>query len=481
MLGSVAWGAGVVEPQQNLTSVGLLDPGRSEVGWRQRWFAWSVIGSLVIGAVAVTPLAGRPMMPVPGLLAAYSGAFMVINLLLAVLLFIKGRVEERSESILLGAAYFYVSLIIVPRTLSFAGALMPAPIIGSSESSSWFWIFWHAGFAVAVIRYAESHRRAERRIGVLRAMGEVIGAAIVATLVATVLVADLPPLLGDGHYAENGIARLIQIAVLLITVVALVAVARVRSPRPEQLWLLVGLVASCVEIWLTVHSSARFALGWYLAKAGSLLTSLVVLISLMHEITRLYSEAAVSNKMLLTLARRDGLTGLSNRRHFDELLVQEFRRARRQELPLSLLMLDVDCFKGFNDTFGHPAGDDCLRRVSAAVRETLKRPGDTAARYGGEELAVLLPATDLTGAMVIGEQMRVAVASLAIAHPGSPFGHVTISVGAADMLPLLVSDKAADLLCAADQALYQAKKTGRNRVCRWSFVEEMEREVGALA
>jgi diguanylate cyclase (GGDEF)-like protein len=144
-------------------------------------------------------------------------------------------------------------------------------------------------------------------------------------------------------------------------------------------------------------------------------------------------------------------------------------------------MLDVDCFKGFNDTFGHPAGDDCLRRVSAAVRETLKRPGDTAARYGGEELAVLLPATDLTGAMVIGEQMRVAVASLAIAHPGSPFGHVTISVGAADMLPLLVSDKAADLLCAADQALYQAKKTGRNRVCRWSFVEEVEREVGALA
>jgi diguanylate cyclase (GGDEF)-like protein/PAS domain S-box-containing protein len=174
---------------------------------------------------------------------------------------------------------------------------------------------------------------------------------------------------------------------------------------------------------------------------------------------------AAANDVLQGLAERDGMTGLSNRRHFDELRGLEFARARREGLPLGLVMADVDHFKGFNDRYGHLAGDDCLRRVSAAIVGALRRPADRAARYGGEEIAVLLPGTDREGAVVIAERIRGAVQALRIAHAGSAFGIVTISAGASALMPAEGSVVADDLVAMADQALYRAKAAGRNRVC----------------
>ena len=180
----------------------------------------------------------------------------------------------------------------------------------------------------------------------------------------------------------------------------------------------------------------------------------------------------VANNALLDLANRDGLTGLDNRRRFDTLLDEEFRRARRQELPLGLVLADVDCFKPFNDRYGHLAGDDCLRRVAEAIYATLRRPGEHAARYGGEEIAALLPATDADGAGVVAERIRLAVRTLGIPHAGSPFGVVTISAGAAAMIPF-EDDRAASLVAAADRALYDAKADGRDRVRVGHRVETM--------
>jgi diguanylate cyclase (GGDEF)-like protein len=273
----------------------------------------------------------------------------------------------------------------------------------------------------------------------------------------------LPRLVVAGKFDVIGAGLLIQILICLVTMAALASVVRLRTTVPENLWLAVGLLASCAEIWLTLHGSARFAVGWYLAKVGSLLTSLVVLVSMMHEITRLYSEAAVSNRTLATLAQRDGLTGLSNRRHFDELFVQEFQRACRQELPLALVMIDVDNFKAYNDRYGHPAGDECLRSVCATVAAALRRPGDHVARYGGEEIVVLLPATDVRGAMLVAEKVRSAVATLAIEHLGSDKRVVTISSGVSGKIPF-EGDTPAHLLSTADRALYRAKRAGRNCV-----------------
>jgi diguanylate cyclase (GGDEF)-like protein len=161
---------------------------------------------------------------------------------------------------------------------------------------------------------------------------------------------------------------------------------------------------------------------------------------------------------------RDELTGLANRRSFDTALRTEWGRAARDGAPLGLLMADVDHFKAYNDTYGHPAGDHCLARVADAIRGGMRRPADTAARYGGEEFALILPGTDLAGAVAVAETIRSGVAGLGLEHASSPVSRrVTVSVGVASIVPDS-SLTEADLLSAADQALYRAKFSGRNRV-----------------
>lgn len=168
---------------------------------------------------------------------------------------------------------------------------------------------------------------------------------------------------------------------------------------------------------------------------------------------------------LQRLATRDGLTNVANRRAFDDRLNTEWRRASRESRALSLLMVDVDYFKDYNDTYGHQDGDDCLRRVAAAlVSEVVKRAGDTVARYGGEEFAVLLPTTDPAGALVVAERIRAAVAALDLPHRRSGVAsHVTVSIGVASAHDT-ANSMPARLIAAADAALYRAKHTGRNCV-----------------
>jgi len=169
----------------------------------------------------------------------------------------------------------------------------------------------------------------------------------------------------------------------------------------------------------------------------------------------------VANLELQRLTNLDGLTGLANRRYFDEYLNAEWLRARRQQTPFSVLMIDVDNFKHYNDTFGHVAGDTVLRKVAAALQGTIQRPTDLAARFGGEEFALLLPFTPAEGAQLLAEQARLAVESLAI--PSANGKVVTISVGGASLTP--ERDGAAlKLIEAADQALYEAKHLGKNQV-----------------
>jgi len=169
-----------------------------------------------------------------------------------------------------------------------------------------------------------------------------------------------------------------------------------------------------------------------------------------------------ANRQLRVLVRQDGLTGLGNRRHFDDMLGTEYRRAMRVKVPLALILVDVDRFKAYNDFYGHPAGDACLRAVSAALAGSLRRPADLAARYGGEEFAVLLPSTDEAGAMATAVRIQDAVRAAAVPHSASEFAVVTVSMGVAVLAPGSYGDGPAALVEAADAALYGAKRAGRN-------------------
>lgn len=172
----------------------------------------------------------------------------------------------------------------------------------------------------------------------------------------------------------------------------------------------------------------------------------------------------INNDLLERYANLDGLTNVANRRRFDLALDAEWRRVMRDGRALSLLMVDVDCFKQYNDLYGHREGDQCLRRVAGAMAQVLSRPGDLLARYGGEEFAAILPGTDLEGARLIGERLRDAIADMNIPHaPQDGARRVTISVGCASTCPN-PNLTYHQLLQTADDQLHAAKKAGRNYV-----------------
>jgi diguanylate cyclase (GGDEF)-like protein len=163
----------------------------------------------------------------------------------------------------------------------------------------------------------------------------------------------------------------------------------------------------------------------------------------------------------------DGLTGISNRRCFDEFLEREWGRATRNHSPLSLILLDIDFFKAFNDHYGHLAGDDCLRQVAHGLARSVRRPADLVARYGGEEFASLLPDTDAKGAAWMANHFLETMNAMNIPHARSELAdHVTLSMGVATLIPL-VGQSSSELVLHADQLLYEAKKNGRNQFRSW--------------
>jgi diguanylate cyclase len=214
---------------------------------------------------------------------------------------------------------------------------------------------------------------------------------------------------------------------------------------------------------------------WFAEVWGATILTLIVLagtgffgwalISQVRDTVRTQEELRQARDVLETLAMQDGLTGLANRRHFDLTLSNEINRARRSGACVGLLLIDIDHFKRFNDLYGHPEGDGCIQAVARAVAASANRAGELAARYGGEEMAVILPGLDLQKSIALAERMRLAIRNLGVTHDGNPAGVVTVSIGVHALVPDGTDQNAAQTLVQnADLALYQAKANGRDRV-----------------
>ena len=185
-----------------------------------------------------------------------------------------------------------------------------------------------------------------------------------------------------------------------------------------------------------------------------------VFVAIIEDIT----ERKIYEKKLWALSTHDGLTEIANRRYFDEILEKEWKRAARGKFCVSLIMLDIDYFKNFNDTYGHQAGDECLKQAADIIKKTLHRPGDMVARYGGEEFVVVLPDTESDGALRIAEAVRINLESSKIEHSQSNVGpYLTASLGVSTIIPELTNSPSS-LIASADKALYNSKKGGRNQV-----------------
>jgi diguanylate cyclase (GGDEF)-like protein len=273
-------------------------------------------------------------------------------------------------------------------------------------------------------------------IPILPGMAWVAGSSAIAAAYLVLMVVELWPRPGDKLRSRSLLLLLlgVQAAIFLVrTAAALADVA--HGPWAETLIRLVLLESNL-----------------HMISAAMLMLALV--------------KEQVERKAVMqmrSMAMIDALTGVGNRRHFDEQLDSEMRRARRQGSTVALLLIDVDHFKRFNDAFGHQEGDACLRMIAETVSRFIRRPGDLLARYGGEEFAVLLPDTDLAGASSLAETMRSAVQDAAEAF--CPPGHaVTISIGVAAEVPQGEDVPGCSLVSAADRALYRAKAAGRNTV-----------------
>jgi diguanylate cyclase (GGDEF)-like protein len=206
-----------------------------------------------------------------------------------------------------------------------------------------------------------------------------------------------------------------------------------------------------------------------------LLTSIIMTLPIaiaLAERNRLEQGLIDAQEQLRQLSFTDQLTGLSNRRLFEEFSIREWKRACRDKTSLSVLMIDVDLFKTYNDQYGHQSGDKCLTKVAAAIGSAASRPGDLTARYGGEEFIVVLPGTAKAGCLYLAEHIRRSVESLQLPHASSPFGKVTVSIGTASMMPD-ANSSISSLIEAADKALYEAKHHGRNNVMH-STIELMQ-------
>jgi diguanylate cyclase (GGDEF)-like protein len=197
---------------------------------------------------------------------------------------------------------------------------------------------------------------------------------------------------------------------------------------------------------------------------SQLVLNAIILVLVLAVVAVMGGRAVKANRLLKSQAMQDGLTGLANRRLFEDTIKSEFRRAGWSKSPISVILIDIDHFKDYNDRYGHLAGDQCLRSVANAIRSCIRRTGDLVARYGGEEIVVVLPGLDNSGALALATAMRIAVRGLALPHARSPHTIVTFSAGVATYVPGQIAGDWETLVEAADTALYAAKANGRDMV-----------------
>jgi diguanylate cyclase (GGDEF)-like protein len=432
---------------------------------------------LVVATLVILRHSGAALPVVAPFIPIYATTVILVEGLTAFFLAIQFRAMRQAFFGGLAGAYGFVMVTAICQLLIFPGVFSTTGLLGAGpQSAVWLWVFWHAGFPVTVmlalltrLGWGSRFEAAMPRIGtVLIVLGP--AAALAAAYLSIHAGRLLPELIAQNTYSqlrESFAAKLVVVA-LLSAILLSVLVTRLRDLL--SLWVTIALLASLGDTVLVLAGGARYSLGWYGGRLLSVVSSSVVLCALIAEFSRAYQNLVAANFSLSERVMRDGLTNAFNRRFFDEQYRREWRRAVRESAPISLLMIDVDHFKAYNDICGHQMGDECLIAIVGALQTALRRPGDFVARYGGEEFVAVLPRTGAQGAMAQAEAARAAVAALRLSHGAGGFGTVTVSIGIASSDPATERTTPEDLLQRADIALYDAKNTGRDKIIAFALL-----------
>lgn len=421
------------------------------------------MAGILVGIAAIAQPFARHAMPIsPQINAILVTATIVMSAVTAFLIFAQYFVARQLPLALLGTAFLYTSAIGIPYLAGFTDVLAQRGM-PNSQAATYLWLFWHAGFVLLVLAYIVTSARAvptlsdeATRDGALWCIFGVFVTVPILTFVSAAR-NFLPSLGNHGSYALIGTYGLAPILVGLCASILVAALAITRGRTILNLWLCVALFATLLDVLLATFGERSYSVGWYISRVHNLLSSAIVLGVFLHELTAFSAHHA-------RLAAFDALTGLPNRRTLDQRLESLMGDKRRRTDAFSVLMIDIDHFKMFNDKYGHATGDEGLRAVAAAIRRCLSRAPDLAARYGGEEFCVVLPDTDRRGALAMGEKIRTAVEKVTVPHSTGPI-RVTVSIGCVSVnAGKRICRDATDILMIADRALYTAKATGRNRV-----------------
>ncbi|CAB3804343.1 sensor domain-containing diguanylate cyclase [Paraburkholderia caffeinilytica] len=447
-------------------------PRSNSVDWHTRLLPGAVALLSMLVFLIAAPFAKMPLPHIPAFIPVYESVLIINDLITSVLLFGQCVIARSRALGALASGYLYTSAIALLHMLSFPGLFSPTGLLNAGpQSTAWIYMFWHAGFPLFVIAYAllkdgKQAGMAGNSFGARRLMFIVGALLCLAAGMAALAIAGerlLPEIIQNNHYTPA--MRWVAGSTWGFCLLALAVLFRQKSRSTIDLWLMVVLCVWICDVALSaVFNGGRYDLGFYTGRFYGMCAASFVLLLLLVENTFLHSRLAAALDELKRLATTDPLTGVANRRAFDAALTAHWQRAVHDGSPLSLLMIDIDFFKRFNDHYGHIEGDRCLVLVAECLARTVRRGSDLVARYGGEEFVVLLPETDAASAVHVGQRMCDAVAALAIPNEGSPHrSNVTISVGVASQI-IETGAEMTDLTKAADHALYQAKAGGRGRV-----------------
>ncbi|MGG6313760.1 sensor domain-containing diguanylate cyclase [Paenibacillus macerans] len=453
---------------------------------KQRKFAG--ILTIMISAISAIALPfGMTALPATEpFLSAAIGWLILGDLLTAYIIYSQYRASGLIALLVLSCTYLFTGVMTALHIITFPGVFEGAEAIGAgSQTAGWLWVVWHGGFSLGIIFYAWVNSRWPKPLKSKEQIFNLGSAGLTITLLSSFALFELttigenmlPEIIRNQDYRKLNTTGVGPI-VWLLNVLALIALTgRSKGRSVLHLWLWVAVLALLLDVTLTLFAGTRFTLGWYLAKINSVIASTVVICSIVGEVNRLFirlseqhrllmdsgRQLEQANEQLIRLTNLDGLTEIPNRRRFDEILAWEMVAPEERKNSLSLLIIDVDCFKAYNDHYGHQGGDRVLKEIAQTIHAEVKKEQGFAARYGGEEFVAVLSDHDARETLRVAEGIRKAVAALAIAHEESKAeAYVTISVGGYCLAPFdpMASE---EFIRSTDRCLYQAKEAGRNR------------------
>ncbi len=439
----------------------MLSFATSPVSVRQRTIGFGALTLLGLTTLLGFAFARVPLPGVDVFVPMVAAAVIVLGLVMCLIVAGQALVARNASLAVFAGSFITGVFMVVPQILIYRLGGERGWIGAGNVSSVWSWIFAQILEAASIAVYLWFDTRSIRRLTAREIWRLLIAVVVVASVAAGALGSlaifgtdVLPTIAYATGVVKNVTAERIFVLLIVVRLGILVAAAIVTRGRTVlNLWLIVVLAALLGDVLITLTAGMRFSVGWYLGRIEDLLAVGAMSIAYLIELT-------TTSAGLAELATIDGLTGVGNRRLYDDRLLTAYRNAIRHEQPLGLVLIDVDHFKSFNDAYGHLAGDDALRVIARVMKESLGRSVDIVARVGGEEFAVLLPASDEAGALVVAERIRRGIEALAIPQAGAPAGVLTVSLGATS---LAADDSTSSFAARADAALYRAKALGRNR------------------